>query len=206
MFFFPSIFFLSAADVLLRDASVHLAFPPTGGLPVEPCSSSNGGGNGLLLPQWCWQRHPIPVAWGKCICLRLNGCSYCLLISPKPFRPLLQPLWHPRLFTCIVLFPATPRELLLSFLSHLTPTLPVSPVATHACRRWDIAFLILLTGANIYVLFFNIHSSCSRRTAGPSWDTRSTAPKKKEHGQLPCLRLFLLFTRFPLPENLPLRS
>lgn len=93
-----------------RKASVHMAFPPTWGLPFGHWGNSDG----LLLPQWCWQQQrPIPIAWGKCICLRLNGCSYCLLISLKPFRPLLQPLQHLRLFTCIMFFCSSPPQAFL---------------------------------------------------------------------------------------------
>lgn len=54
-----------------------------------------------------------------------------------------------------------------------TISLPLFPAAVHASQRWDIAFLILLTADNIYVLFFNIHFSCSHRPRfGPDTKAR----------------------------------
>lgn len=119
-----------------RKPSVHLAFPPTAGLPLgrrgNSSIGSGGRGDGLLLPKWCWHRRAIPVAWGKCICLRLNGCSYCLLISQKPFCPLLQPLWHLRLFTCIVFFPFAPLPPSAPPLCRLSPPPPPQRRHMHA--------------------------------------------------------------------------
>lgn len=51
----------------------------------------------------------------------------------------------------------------LSHQHHYLP-LPPSTAAMHESQPWDIAFLILLTGDNIYVLFFDIHFSCSHRS------------------------------------------
>lgn len=72
-----------------------------------------------------------------------------------------------RLFLCFPL-PPLPRS----------PSL-LSPAAVHASRRWDIAFLILLTGANIYVLFFDIHCSCSHRT--PALARTEKARQENKH-------------------------
>lgn len=51
----------------------------------------------------------IPVAPGKCICLCLKECSYCLFISRFSlsffffiFPALLSTLWHLQSFTCIL--------------------------------------------------------------------------------------------------------
>lgn len=109
----------------------------------------------------------------------LERLQLLLINFPETFLPSAQTLCHLRLFTCIVFFPSAPPERSSSLSSSATP--PASLEAAHACRQWDIAFLILLTGTNIYVLFFDIHCSCSRRTAGPEWDTTSTAAKKTKN-------------------------
>lgn len=144
----------------------------------------------------------------------LERLQLLLINFPETFSPSAPTPLAPAIIYLHCVFPhrppSTPPLCPLPHPPHLTPNLPVSPVAAHACRRWDIAFLILLTGANIYVLFFDIHCSSSRRTVGPSRDTRSPTlkknKKKKNHRLLPCLCLFRLLTRFPLPENLPLWS
>lgn len=62
---------------------------------------------------------------------------------------------------------------------HTTTTisLPMSPAALHASRLRDIAFLILLTGDNVYVLFFDIHFSCWHRPqSGPDTQHTSSSP------------------------------
>lgn len=89
--------------------------------------------------------------------LLINFPALLVLRSPPP--PLAPAVIYlhsvftlTRLFLCFPL-PPLPQS----------PSL-LSPAAVHASRRWDIAFLILLTGANIYVLFFDIHCSCSHRT------------------------------------------
>lgn len=137
----------------------------------------------------------------------LERLQLLLINFPETFSPSAPTPLAPAIIYLHCVFPhrppSTPPLCPLPPPPHLTTNLPVSPVAAHACRRWDIAFLILLTGANIYVLFFDIHCSSSRRTVGPSRDTRSPTLKKK-HRLLPCLCLFRLLTRFPLPENLPL--
>lgn len=66
----------------------------------------------------------------------------------------------------------------------------LSPATVHASQLWDIAFLILLTGDNIYVLFFNIHFSCLHRPRfGPG--NKNTAQTHK--------LLFPLLPSPPLP-------
>ena len=112
----------------------------------------------------------IPVAPGKCICLCLKECSYCLFISLFSlsfffFFLYFSPSFRPS-GTCSHL-PAFCSLYLPPFLlpSPTTTTISLSlfPATVHASQRWDIAFLILLTADNIYVLFFNIHFSCSHR-------------------------------------------
>lgn len=70
-----------------------------------------------------------------------------------PLALLYNPLQS---FTCILFFYPSP-------LAPTAQSFSPSPAAEHASRQWDIAFLILLTGDNIYVLFFDIHFSCSHR-------------------------------------------
>lgn len=123
----------------------------------------------------------IPVAEGKCICPRLNEFSYCLLISLS-LSPSFTTPWHLQSFTCILFFCPSP----------LTPTVQSfspSPAAEHASRQWDIAFLILLTGDNIYVLFFDIHFSCSHRPQS-GLDTKA---QLKHSISLPLLMLVCFF-------------
>lgn len=111
----------------------------------------------------------------------LERLQLLLINFPETFSPSAPtPLAPAVIYLHCVFSPPPPRAFLPSVLN--TP--PPSLEAPHACRRWDIAFLILLTGANIYVLFFDIHCSCSRRTAGPEWDTRSTATKNKTKPRL----------------------
>lgn len=114
----------------------------------------------------------------------LERLQLLLINFPETFSPSAPtPLAHAIIYLhCVFPHrpPSTPPLCPLPPPPHLTPNLPVSPVAAHACRRWDIAFLILLTGANIYVLFFDIHCSSSRRTVGPSRDTRSPTLKKNK--------------------------
>lgn len=139
----------------------------------------------------------IPVAPGKCICLCLKECSYCLFISrfslsffflysSPSFRP-SGTCSHLPAFCSLYL----PPFLLPSPTPTTTISLPLFPAAVHASQRWDIAFLILLTADNIYVLFFNIHFSCSHRPRfGPDTKARhkhTSSPPPRLHPSFPFL-------------------
>lgn len=135
----------------------------------------SGGGGGCL----------IPVAGGRCICLRLNECSYCLLIflpSSSSVRPL--PPWHLQLFTCI------PPHSSFSLLSSPTPaTVSLPPVSSGgACiPAMGYCFSNLADGGQYLCIVFRYSLLVLTQDPGPGQDTKSTPGKKtnKKNTQAP---------------------
>lgn len=124
----------------------------------------------------------IPVAGGKCICLRLNECGYCLLIF-LPFSSSVRPLpsWHLQLFTCI-LFSTPPPDPQSSFslLSSPAPaTISLPPVSSGgACiPAMGYCFSNLADRGQYLCIVFRYSLLMLTQDPGPGQDTKSTAGK-----------------------------